>query len=84
MKLIQTCIIHYCFLVNQEFNNFIKLDVIFGFFIFNFHPTGVIYLGRVIHFFSHINLDQKIILMDIYNYRKRQMLTQLFQNESQK
>ena len=74
-RLIQTCIIHYCFLGIQEFNYLIKLDIIFRFLIFNFYPTRTVHSGLAAHFFNH---NQKMILVNIYNYRKRQRLTQLF------
>ena len=62
MLLVQTCIIHYCFLGIQEFNNFIELDVVLGFFTSNFHPAGVVYPGLVTYFFNHINRNWMIIL----------------------
>lgn len=66
MQLIQTCIIYYCFLVVKEFNNLVKIDIISGFFVFNFHPAGAIYPGQITYFFNHINLDKKLIPVNIY------------------
>ncbi len=66
--------IHCCFLGIQKFYDIIKPDIIFRFLIFNFYPTRAIYPGLVAHFFNH---NRKIILVDIYNYLKRHMLTQL-------
>lgn len=74
-RLIQTRIIHYCFLGIQEFNNFIKINIVFSFI---FCSTMALYSGYVVHFFNHINHNRKIAPVNIYNCRKRQMLTQLF------
>jgi len=73
MQLIQTCIIHCSFLGIQEFNDLIKFDIIFSFKLKRAFPSGL-----AAYFFNHINRIGKIILANIYDYIKRQKLTQLF------
>ena len=78
MQLIQTCMIHYCFLGSQEFNDLIKSDIVFDFLIFGPELKRVAFST---YFFNHIYRQQMIILDNIYHLIKRQMLTQLFRQQ---